>query len=162
VVLGHSLGGIMLVDLLSRPRSAGKLQVSRLITAGSQSPMLFKCDALGTMRLKTALPAGSPFTPWLNIFDRNDFLSFCGSRAFPGVTEGIEDFEVDCGVPFPEAHSAYFHLEAIKRRLLADARPRTGPCVSPGPPRACAMASCSIQKSRSPSQWERDILICHF
>lgn len=119
VVLGHSLGGIMLVDLLSRPRSAGKLQVSKLITAGSQSPMLFKCDALGTMRLKTVLPAGSPFTPWLNIFDRNDFLSFCGSRAFPGVTEGIEDFEVECGVPFPEAHSAYFHLEAVYSKIAA-------------------------------------------
>jgi hypothetical protein len=117
VVLGHSLGGIMLVDLLSRPRAAGKLPVSRLITAGSQSPMLFKCDALGTMRLKVALPAGSPFTPWLNIFDRNDFLSFCGSRAFPGVTTGVEDFEVECGVPFPEAHSAYFHLDAVYNKI---------------------------------------------
>jgi hypothetical protein len=117
VVLGHSLGGIMLVDLLSRPRAAGKLRVSRLITAGSQAPMLFKCDALGTMRPNAQLPEGMPFTPWLNIFDRNDFLSFCGKRVFPNASADIEDFEVECGVPFPEAHSAYFHLDSVYRRI---------------------------------------------
>ncbi|WLB09517.1 hypothetical protein QIH87_47620 [Bradyrhizobium elkanii] len=117
VVLGHSLGGIMMVDLLSRARQAGRLPVEKLITVGSQAPVLFKFDALGTMRLKQALPAGAPYRPWLNIFDRNDFLSFCSSRAFPGVTDGIEDFEIASNVPFPEAHSAYFRQSAFYEKI---------------------------------------------
>lgn len=117
VVLGHSLGGIMLVDLLSRPRPAGRLPVVQLITVGSQAPVLFKFDALGSLRLPAGASAGKPFTPWLNIFDRNDFLSFCASRAFPGVTTGVDDVEVASGVPFPEAHGAYFRLPAFYREL---------------------------------------------
>jgi pimeloyl-ACP methyl ester carboxylesterase len=108
IVLGHSLGGIMMVDLLSRAREEGPLPVKKLITVGSQAPVLFKFDALGTMRLKEALPAGAPYRPWLNIYDRNDFLSFCASRVFPGTLDGIEDFEITSNVSFPEAHSAYF------------------------------------------------------
>lgn len=117
VVLGHSLGGIIMVDLLSRARQAGRLPVEKLITVGSQAPVLFKFDALGTMRLKQALPAGTPYQPWLNIFDRNDFLSFCASRAFPGVTDGIEDFEIASNVPFPEAHSAYFRQPSFYEKI---------------------------------------------
>jgi hypothetical protein len=118
IVLGHSLGGIMMVDLLSRVRQAGPLPVTKLITVGSQAPVLFKFDALGTMRLKQALPAGAPYRPWLNIFDRNDFLSFCAGRAFPGATEGIEDFEVESNVSFPEAHSAYFRQPSFFAKIV--------------------------------------------
>ncbi len=95
VVLGHSLGGIMLVDLLSL---ADPPAVARLITVGSQSPVLFKHDALANLRLNA--PA-RPFVPWLNVFDRNDLLSFCAQRVFSDVP-GIEDFEVASGSPFPE------------------------------------------------------------
>jgi pimeloyl-ACP methyl ester carboxylesterase len=119
VVLGHSLGGIMLVDLLSRQRPAGRLKVSKLITVGSQSPMLLKFDALGSMRRKGPFSPEAPFTPWLNVFDRNDFLSFCGSRAFPGIAAGIDDFEVASGVPFPDAHSAYFSLDTLYTKIAA-------------------------------------------
>ncbi|WP_342723987.1 hypothetical protein AAFG07_33590 [Bradyrhizobium sp. B097] len=118
VVLGHSLGGIMMVDLLSRARQPGRLPVEKLITVGSQAPVLFKFDALGTMRLRQALPAGTPYRPWLNIFDRNDFLSFCASRAFPGATTGIEDFEVESNVSFPEAHSAYFRQPSFYAKIV--------------------------------------------
>jgi hypothetical protein len=117
IVLGHSLGGIMIVDLLSRAREAGPLPITKLITVGSQAPVLFKFDALGTMRLKEPLPAGSPYRPWLNVFDRNDFLSFCASRAFPRVTDGIEDFEIESNVSFPEAHSAYFRQPSFFSKI---------------------------------------------
>ena len=118
IALGHSLGGIMLVDLLSRPRAAGKLPVRKLITVGSQSPAFYACDSLGTIRKGAALPPGAPFLPWLNVFDRNDFLSFCASRCFPGMPAGIADFEIKSGVSFPEAHSAYFRQDAFYRRLV--------------------------------------------
>ena len=119
VVLGHSLGGIMLVDLLSRPRAGGPLPVAKLITVGSQSPAFFACDALESMRRNQALPAGTPFVPWLNVFDRNDFLSFCASRAFPGAPTGIEDFEISSGVSFPDSHSAYFHQDAFFTKIVS-------------------------------------------
>ncbi len=118
IALGHSLGGIMLVDLLSRPRAAGLLPVARLITVGSQSPAFFKCDALDTMRPGAALPPGAPFTPWLNVYDRNDFLSFCATRCFPGEPAGIEDFEIRSGVSFPDAHSAYFRQAAFFAKIV--------------------------------------------
>lgn len=119
VALGHSLGGIMLVDLLSRPRAGGPLPVAKLITVGSQSPAFFKCDALEFMRRNQPLPAGTPFTPWLNVFDRNDFLSFCASRAFAGAPHGIEDFEIASGVSFPDSHSAYFRQDAFFTKIVS-------------------------------------------
>jgi hypothetical protein len=70
------------------------------------------------MRLKEGLQDGAPYRPWLNIFDRNDFLSFCASRAFPGITTGIEDFEVASKVSFPEAHSAYFHQSSFYSKII--------------------------------------------
>ena len=115
VVLGHSLGGIMLVDLLTRPR-AERLPVDLLVTVASQSPMFLKCDALETMRRHQPLPPGAPYTPWLNVYDRNDFLAFCASRAFPGV-QGIEDFEVSSGVPFPDSHGAYFRMKEVYEHI---------------------------------------------
>ncbi|KMO37476.1 hypothetical protein [Methylobacterium aquaticum] len=115
IVLGHSLGGIMLVDLLSRPREE-RLPVSKLITVGSQAPMLFKFDALGTMRPGGERSEGTPFVPWLNIYDRSDLLSFCAARAFLGAV-GIEDHEHASGVSFPEAHSAYFLADEVYERI---------------------------------------------
>ncbi|WP_457579550.1 hypothetical protein [Ensifer adhaerens] len=117
IALGHSLGGIMLVDLLTalRPKP---LPVVKLITVGSQAPMLFKFDALEVMRLNNPLPEGAPYRPWLNFFDRNDFLSFCAERAFGQQILQIEDFEITSNVPFPEAHSAYFRQPAFYKKLL--------------------------------------------
>jgi hypothetical protein len=114
-VLGHSLGGIMLVDLLSR--AGDRLPVECLVTVGSQAPALYVCDALRTMRSRQPLPHDTPFVPWLNVFDRNDFLSFCASRCFIGAPVGIEDFEVTSGVSFPEAHSSYFRQKSFYQKL---------------------------------------------
>jgi|SRR5271166_1072719 len=102
----------MLVDLLSRPDAP---KINRLVTVGSQSPLFFAIDALESLRRR----AGErPFTPWLNIFDRNDFLSFCAERTFPNV-KGIADNEVVSGVPFPESHSAYWHLNDVYSMIAA-------------------------------------------
>jgi hypothetical protein len=102
VAVGHSLGGIMLVDLLSQPQ---RPRVSLLVTAGSQSPVLYALNSLDPLILSD--PSVKPFTPWLNIYNRHDFLSFCAERVFSGIP-GITDEAVQPGVPFPEAHSAYW------------------------------------------------------
>lgn len=105
VVIGHSLGGIAMVDVLSASNAP---RVDLLVTVGSQAPFLYLLDAMQTLR-PTASQA-DPFVPWLNLYSRADFLSFCASRLFEGVT-GITDEEIDAGVPFPESHSAYWVQE---------------------------------------------------
>lgn len=109
VVLGHSLGGIIAVDLLADPammRASAPLPVDLLVTVGSQAPLLFLLDALAHLRPNGRTPP-EPFLPWVNVFNRQDLLSFCAGRVFPGSPE-IVDTEVDAGVPFPESHSAYW------------------------------------------------------
>ncbi|GAB7043813.1 MULTISPECIES: hypothetical protein [Catenuloplanes] len=99
VLLGHSLGGIAAVDLLSGPDRPGSVRL--LVTAGSQAPYLYLMDALD--HLRPGVP-GAAFTPWLNVYDRADLLAFCAARVFPGAV----DEEIDAGVPFPAAHGAYW------------------------------------------------------
>ncbi|WP_328946113.1 GPI inositol-deacylase [Streptomyces sp. NBC_00250] len=101
VVVGHSLGGIAMVDLLSGDDAP---HVDLLVTVGSQAPYLYLLDALVSLQPGTT---AKPFTPWLNIYSPADFLSFRAAPAFADVS-GIVDKQVDAGVPFPESHSAYW------------------------------------------------------
>jgi hypothetical protein len=103
-VVAHSLGGIACVDLLASP---DRPPVDHLVTLGSQSPFLHEIGALSSLVPGKGLPDNFP--PWLNVFDRNDFLSFFAGRVFPGVI----DKEVCSGQPFPDSHSAYCGNEAV-------------------------------------------------
>lgn len=107
VLLAHSLGGIAAVDLLSGPNAPN---VDLLVTVGSQAPLLYLMDAL--QHLAPGAEAQRPKVPWLNIYNRDDLLSFCAERVFPGVS-GIRDHAVDADVPFPASHSAYWHIDAV-------------------------------------------------
>jgi hypothetical protein len=104
-VVAHSLGGIASVDLLALEKIQ---QVQGLVTLGSQSPFMYEIGSLFSLKRGQKLRADFP--PWLNIFDRNDFLSFFASRVFP---RQVVDFEVSSGQPFPESHSAYYGSEAV-------------------------------------------------
>lgn len=97
-VIAHSLGGIACVDLLALPSPP---VVSHLVTVGSQAPFLYELGALASLR-RPEQPVDFP--PWLNIYDRNDFLSYVANRIWPVV----RDVEVRSGQPFPDSHSSYF------------------------------------------------------
>jgi hypothetical protein len=99
-VLAHSLGGIACVDLLVEKQMDG---VVKLITVGSQAPLLYELNALCSLPHPGELPASFP--GWLNIYDKHDFLSYVGAGLFPGRAT---DVLVDNGQPFPQAHSAYW------------------------------------------------------
>jgi hypothetical protein len=105
VAIGHSLGGIALVDTLFSP-NAKKTAVNLLVTFGSQSAFLESVGALGPL---------SPNLPWINIWTRYDFASFLASKLWPGL---VKDVEVPIEVGFPDAHGAYYvtkgFFDAIK------------------------------------------------
>lgn len=109
-LVAHSLGGIACVDLLALPNPP---KVHRLVTVGSQAPLLYEIGALKSLKPKQPLPDGFP--SWLNIYDRNDMLSYVGGRLFAAV----RDVEVESGQPFPDSHSAYFANQAVWAEIHA-------------------------------------------
>jgi hypothetical protein len=110
-LLGHSLGGIMCADLLAR---AAMPKVKGLITVGSQAPFLYEIGALPALDHPDPLPGYFP--PWLNLYDRQDPLSYVGSAVFG---EHVTDIEVDNGQPFPESHGAYFSNRSVWTAVAA-------------------------------------------
>ena len=102
VLLAHSLGGVACVDLLA---GSGAPKVAGLVTMGSQAPLFFEFGALQSLEDKQDLPKSFP--PWINFYDRNDFLSYVGGRLFTRMA----DWETKSGLAFPAAHSGYFSDE---------------------------------------------------
>jgi len=101
VAIGNSLGGIILVETLAAPDAP---RADLLVTVGSQSPLLATIGALDGL----GVPDGpSPFQPWLNVYDRRDFLAFVAQPVWPGES-GIRDLEVDSGEGFPDSHGATY------------------------------------------------------
>jgi pimeloyl-ACP methyl ester carboxylesterase len=111
-IVAHSLGGIACFDLLALPDPP---QIARLVTVGSQIPLLYEIGALFSLKPPPNLSAidtrklPNNFPPWLNIFDRSDFLSYVGEELFAGM----RDTEVQSGQPFPDSHSAYLINEQV-------------------------------------------------
>jgi hypothetical protein len=103
-LVAHSLGGIACVDLLALPEAP---QVHRLVTFGSQAPLLYEIGALASLKPHEPLPAGFP--RWLNVYDRNDMLSYVSSRLF----DSARDYEVESGQAFPDSHGAYHANSAM-------------------------------------------------
>jgi hypothetical protein len=103
-VVAHSLGGVACVDLLA---GSERLHVEHLITVGSQSSLLYEMGLLTALPFGMALP--NHFPPWLNVYDRNDFLSFFAAP----LLGDVRDWEVWSGEPFPDSHSAYFGNEKV-------------------------------------------------
>jgi hypothetical protein len=97
VLVGHSLGGIMAMELLCTQEVAG---VVALVTVGSQAPYLYELEALPI--LVDDLPASVP--SWTNIYDPRDLLAFVAEPIFG---RRVRDEVVDNECPFPRAHSAY-------------------------------------------------------
>jgi hypothetical protein len=110
ILLAHSLGGIISVDLLINEDLP---QVESLITVGSQSPFFYEINALQSLHFED-IPADerlpAHFPTWLNVYDRRDFLSYIGANIFgPKVI----DIEVDNRQPFPYSHSAYWSNQTM-------------------------------------------------
>jgi len=115
VVIGHSLGGIALVDTLALAAlRQPPLPVRLLVTVGSQAPFLHELGALAGLQPRAALPSGFP--DWLNIYDRMDLLAYLAEPVFPDDPR-IADHEVRSRQPFPVSHSAYWKLDPVFDRI---------------------------------------------
>jgi len=116
VLLGHSLGGVACVDLLIDPKETEVHErVKMLATVGSQAPYFYEINALWSLEFgkNTTLP--KHFPKWVNVYDREDFLSYVGKAVFP---KRIEDHEVRTGQPFPQSHSAYWSRKETYKYLV--------------------------------------------
>jgi len=124
IVVGHSLGAVILYDLLSSPpaleriatASGRPLQVDAWVTVGAQ-PGLFADMGLYAVPPE---PDGRLAKPdcvgaWMNVYDFTDVLSFLAKPFFTDV----EDFEFDNVSGALEAHTAYFQRPGFYKRLRA-------------------------------------------
>jgi hypothetical protein len=134
IVIGHSLGGVILYDILSgfqpgaRPLVPG-LEIDVLVTVGSQVGVfaelgryLVQGGGTGPGR------AGGLSRPacvgrWLNIYDRIDAFSFQAA----GVFAGVEDYDFSSRTGIISAHGAYFRRASFYERLGARLRERPAP-----------------------------------
>ncbi|WP_051893230.1 hypothetical protein [Streptomyces erythrochromogenes] len=116
VLIGHSLGGIALVDLLALAAAGGEAVpgTELLVTVGSQAPFLYELGALTALEPGAKLPYGFP--RWLNVYDRQDVLSYLAGPVFPGDPR-ITDHEIGSRQPFPACHSAYWKQDALYERI---------------------------------------------
>ncbi|CCJ05617.1 hypothetical protein [Methylocystis sp. SC2] len=125
VVVGHSLGGVILYDILTDPTIRAGLeaaigspiQIDALFTVGSQPGFFADLGlypggrpAAGT-KLKMAPGVGS----WMNVFDFTDVFSF---RCAP-MFEGVRDFGYDTVTDLLHAHGAYFLRPSFYKRMRA-------------------------------------------
>lgn len=114
VILAHSLGGVAAVDVLVQENLQDR--VALLVTVGSQAPYFYEINALPSLDRRKGEKLPPHFPPWVNIYDRRDFLSFVGAPVFPGR---VTDHDVDNHQPFPVSHSAYWDNEETYR-IIAD------------------------------------------
>jgi hypothetical protein len=129
IVVGHSLGGVILYDLLTDQQAvtaieaaAGTpLRIDALVTVGSQ-PSFFADLGLYAGRARNAagrFPLPEPVRAWMNVYDDTDVLSFACEPLF----EGVDDYQYDNVTGLLDAHTAYFRrpsfYERLRKRLAA-------------------------------------------
>jgi len=129
VVCGHSMGGVILYDLLSDPSVLAHLseglgapfKVDMLLTVGSQVALFEELKVFSTSSSAYSAAAGNKMIKppgagaWLNVFNRLDVLSFLAEPVF----QGVEDLEASTIAGVTDAHGAYFTNMVFYARLNA-------------------------------------------
>lgn len=125
VVVGHSLGGVILYDMLTDSATQADLKtaigapikIDALFTVGSQ-PGFFADLGLyagGRPAAGTKLRMAPGVTAWMNVFDFTDVFSFRCEQMF----ESVRDFGYDTVTDLLHAHSAYFLRPSFYMRMRA-------------------------------------------
>jgi hypothetical protein len=116
VVIGHSLGGVILYDMLANraPELDDGIAVDLFVSVGSQ-PALFQ--EMGLFGAAIEAPAKAPrpdaVRHWWNVYDPGDLLSFRCEPVFADVV----DFEFSSAAALIDAHGSYFKSPRFHARL---------------------------------------------
>ena len=127
ILAGHSMGGVILYDILSDPTAVSEistrlgfpLKVDLFLTVGSQVAVFEEMRVFASSDPKRTGKANIPacVAAWWNVFDKMDVLSFLTEPVF----NGVKDFNVDTIAGVKDAHGAYFHnaifYERLRKRL---------------------------------------------
>lgn len=122
VVVGHSLGGVILVDMLTDPNYAGLngFRANLLMTVGSQPGFFEELKLFASSQANCGpgqqiekAPGPANVDHWWNVFDPVDILSFRSSPIF----ESAEDFEFSSLTGLSDAHSSYFKRPSFYQRM---------------------------------------------
>ena len=106
VVVGHSLGGVIAVDALSRNAHLGAdPRRLLLVTAGSQMPLFALLGLVDQFKVEEQR---RPFAPWLNIYNERDPLSFVTDAVFPEYHGSPVDIPITQPRDLPGSHAGYF------------------------------------------------------
>ena len=128
VVLGHSMGGVILYDLFSDQafvqgltKDLGKaFRVDLMLTVGSQVALFEELKVFTSSDPTITAAEGKQMSipievvnRWWNVYNRLDALSFLAKPVFLGV----EDFEINTTAGIVDAHGAYFTNTVFYTRL---------------------------------------------
>jgi hypothetical protein len=119
VLIGHSMGGVILVDMLSDLQAAGlplDLSVDALITVGSQPGLFASLNVL----TPNAPPGAEYRKPdciklWMNVFDAIDPLAFRAADIY----KDAEDWVFNSVAGITDTHSKYFQRPQFYARARA-------------------------------------------
>lgn len=122
IVVGHSLGGVILLDLLTNGAEElpADFRIDGLVTVGSQPGLFRELSVIGQ-----PFTAGKSHPPlanvgyWINAFDPIDVFGFRASPMF----EQAEDYSFKSLTGLFSAHTTYFQRPQfygrLRRRLVA-------------------------------------------
>lgn len=119
IVIAHSMGGNISYDILSYYRP--DISVDVFVTIGSQVSLLEELKLFNKLVPNVPgtsgdrIPKPGNIAHWMNIYNRNDVLSFACERVFADVV----DFEFPAGSLFGmrAAHSVYFQRISFYERF---------------------------------------------
>ncbi|MFF4453233.1 hypothetical protein [Streptomyces goshikiensis] len=102
MVIAHSLGSVVVYDMLSRGEAPG---VTMLVTCGSPLGWLAGRKGIHSGGERLTVPVG---VKWANLYASKDFVTGCAGLSH--LAAGVTDIEVNNGT-FPPAHDVHRYLD---------------------------------------------------
>ncbi len=121
VLIGHSLGGVILYDLLSSPTPVGlpdDFRVDLFLTVGSQPGLfeemkLFDASDRTVVGPKARVSGPASVSHWMNVYDPTDLFGFRAEPIFAKAT----DLAFDSITGLLDSHTTYFKRPRFHARL---------------------------------------------
>lgn len=121
IVIGHSMGAIILYDILSDPqmvsqmndRIGHELKIDLFLSVGTQIGLFEEMDLFGHSIKGVSPGKPSCVVHWWHVYNVMDVLSF----GVNGVIDNVKQFSVNTKANIVDAHGAYFNSPVFHKRL---------------------------------------------